>query len=235
MCVKLTLLIVPIMHEDRKDFSAPKLILDVMMDVIIVFLMVVFIRSFLFAPFRIHGPSMCNTFNIYDDVCINSNGEHILTSKLSVWNLFGWNPTKIQRGDVVVFEDPSESSDKHLIKRVIGLPGETVHLRDGLVFVETDGEEFELQEDYLNEDNKNNTQAFRSNTASFTVPENEYFVMGDNRGKSSDSRRCFAATGCNESNSAFVPHKELKGEVRLVIYPFSHFRWVPGGSYEESI
>lgn len=216
------------MHENRKDFSAPKLILDIMIDVLVVFLLVVLIRTFIFAPFRIHGPSMCDTFNIYDEQCINSNGEHILTSRFSVWNIFGWSPTEIKRGDIVVFKDPGSDSGKYLIKRVIGLPGDTIHIESGLVYLVEDDEFIELDEPYLNEDNQGNTQAFRSTSETYTVPEGEYFVLGDNRTRSSDSRRCFAQNGCDEGNSNFVSHKELEGEVRLVIYPFSHFRWVAG-------
>ncbi|MEX2426273.1 MAG: signal peptidase I [Thermomicrobiaceae bacterium] len=84
------------------------------------------------------------------------------------------------RGDIVVFRPPGASSDPY-IKRIIGLPGETVEIRNGSVYI--DGTE--LQETYVS-----SATSWRGggDQASVTVPENEYFMMGDNRENSSDSR-----------------------------------------------
>ena len=86
-----------------KDFILPKFLLDILIDVAIVVLMVVVIRLFLFAPFQVHGQSMCDTFNVFNEECYSGDGEYVLTSRLSTWDIFDWSPTSIQRGDVIIF------------------------------------------------------------------------------------------------------------------------------------
>ncbi|MDF9408165.1 MAG: Signal peptidase I S [Pelotomaculum sp. PtaB.Bin013] len=103
-------------------------------------------------------------------------GDHLIIDKL----FYKLNGTRgINRGDIVVF-NPPESADlneKVLIKRVIGLPGETISIKGGLVYI--NGKQ--LDEPYILE--KPNTDF-----APFMVPDNELFVMGDNRNNSYDSR-----------------------------------------------
>lgn len=83
-----------------------------------------------------------------------------------------------ERGDIVVFHDPRDT-DQDLIKRVIGLPGETIELREGRVFIN----DVELPEPYVAEPCDHSCDRDR-----ILIPANEYFVMGDNRNNSSDSR-----------------------------------------------
>ena len=86
-----------------------------------------------------------------------------------------------QTGDIIIFQPPI-SSTKPFIKRIIGLPGETVEIKDGTVYVhKTDGRIITMREPYIKE-------PFFSNYNSGVIPANEYFVMGDNRNNSSDSR-----------------------------------------------
>ena len=66
------------------EFSLKRFIIDVLTDVVVVFVLVQVIRLYIFAPFRVHGPSMCDTFNVYNDECYNGDGEYILVSKFSV-------------------------------------------------------------------------------------------------------------------------------------------------------
>ncbi len=210
-----------------KDFAWPKFILDVFVDVAVVIVLVLIFRAYLYAPFQIHGPSMCDTFNVYGDECHSGDGEYVLTSRLSVWDIFGWSPAEIQRGDVVIFQAPYGEKGEYFIKRVIGLPGDTVEIEDGLVYV--NGEE--LVEEYLNEDNAGNTDPYRSDSEAYEVDEGAYFVLGDNRTKSSDSRRCFQQLGCTGDSSPYLDFDFIEGEVKVVIYPLSHFRFVGGVSY----
>ncbi|MFA5792891.1 MAG: signal peptidase I [Candidatus Gracilibacteria bacterium] len=204
---------------------------DIGLDIVIVLVLVFFIRTFLFSPFRVHGPSMCDNFNVYNGECYNGDGEFLITSRLSTWNLFGWSPTQIDRGDVVVFVAPYTEEKEFYIKRVIGVPGDTIKVEDGFVYLK-EGEEFvQLEETYLNEENWGHTTPYRVDSQTFTVPDGEYFVLGDNRVKSSDARRCFRQLGCTGDSSPYISLDRIEGEVKLVIFPISHFRWVSGFDY----
>lgn len=220
-------------QKTTKDFKLSRFLLDILVDIVIVAIMVLFIQNFLFAPFRIHGPSMCDTFNSFNGECYNGDGEFILVSRLPLWNIFGWSPTDLERGDVIVFQAPYAEPGEYYIKRVIGLPGDSVLVKDGLVYVKNeDGQFIELDEPYLNEDNAGSTYPHRSSSETFTVPEGKYFVMGDNRTKSSDSRRCFEQLGCSDETSPYLDADLIEGEVKVVLFPFSHFRLVRDVNYE---
>lgn len=210
-----------------KDFILSKFILEVLMDVVIVVGLVLLVRAFVFAPFQIHGPSMCDNFNVYGEECINDEGEFVITSRLSTWDIFGFSLSGIQRGDVIIFQAPYGEKGEFYIKRVIGLPGDELTISEGYVAV--NGEK--LDEAYLNEENQGNTQTYRTSSETYEVPDGSYFVMGDNRVKSSDSRRCFKQLGCNGGSSPFLDADLIKGEVKVVIYPLTHFRFIGGFDY----
>jgi len=123
------------------------------------------IKTFLLQAFYIPSLSMAPTLKVNDRVLVN---------KLS------YDLHAVHRGDVVVFESPpNEGSDiKDLIKRVIGLPGETVESRDGHIVI--NGKV--LKESYLGPD------VFTGPVEKITIPPDHYWVMGDNRPNSRDSR-----------------------------------------------
>ena len=130
------------------------------------------VKTFLFQAFYIPSASMEPTLE---------QGDRVLVNKLS------YDLHDINRGDVVVFERPDSWTPAvdgidDLIKRVIGLPGETVELRGGDVYV--DGEE--IEEPYL--PNGTETGPGPNGKERWEVPDGHIFVMGDNRGNSSDSR-----------------------------------------------
>ncbi len=128
------------------------------------------VRAFLLASFFIPSPSMTPTLH---------NGDRVLVNKLA------YRLHDVHRGDVVVFERPPELKDapevKDLIKRVIGLPGETVEFRDGRILI--DGHL--LDEPYL----PAGTQTLaKTKGDSITVEEGDVLVLGDNRENSKDGR-----------------------------------------------
>jgi signal peptidase I len=154
----------------------------------------VLLRLFVVQTFYIPSPSMSPTLKV---------GDRIVVSKLS-YDFHG-----VQRGDIVVFNAPSAvassclTTDKVLVKRVIGLPGETISDHDGVVYI--DGKA--LHETYLPKDDP----------ATYTAPfgpvhiaSNHYFVMGDNRTESCDSRYWGTITS-----------SELIGKVEMRIWPVS--------------
>jgi signal peptidase I len=124
------------------------------------------IKTFLFQAFYIPSSSMVPTLKV---------GDRVLVNKLS------YDAHAVHRGDIVVFErPPTDHPDpiKDLIKRVIGLPGDALESRDGVVFV--NGRR--LEEPYLA------TGVRTDGLNKITVPKGKVFVMGDNRGDSLDSR-----------------------------------------------
>ncbi|MDX2161054.1 MAG: signal peptidase I [bacterium] len=153
--------------------------------------------------FYIEGPSMQPNFWA---------GQYLVVSRLHY--LFG----EPQRGDVVVFDPPGDDDNPRdnplLIKRLIGLPGETVELREGALFI--DGRAY--SEPYTNEPCQTRCDG------SWSLGANEYFFMGDNRNNSRDSR-VFGV----------VSRDRIMGEVVLRYFPPPDFSFIPGYSYPESV
>lgn len=138
-----------------------------------VLLVVVFIvlpiRYFVFQPFIVRGSSMEPNFQDADYLIVDQ-----MTYRFS-------DP---QRGDVIVFENP-DISDKKYIKRVIGLPEEEVTIKGTEIVIKNQEGEVVLEEDYISD--KNQPTFFRGDK-NFILGEEEYFVLGDNRKASLDSR-----------------------------------------------
>ncbi len=137
------------------------------------------IKTFLLQAFYIPSPSMTPTLQVHDRVLVN---------KLS-YDLHG-----VHRGDIVVFKGPQEGPEKDLIKRVVGLPGDVVEGSDGHVVV--NGKP--LAEPYLPDD------VVTTSFGPVTIAPNHYWVMGDNRRNSSDSRVFGAIAKSQIIGRAFV-------------------------------
>ncbi len=144
-------------------------ILSTVFTILIVLAIVIPIRIYVAKPFLVNGSSMDPSFASWDYLLID-----VFTYK------FLHEP---ERGDVIVFTAPV-ANNKYFIKRVIGLPGETVELKDGKVSIynEKHKDGFTLNEPYVAEYNT----SYRN--MSLTLGDDEYFVMGDNRAGSYDSR-----------------------------------------------
>jgi len=129
-----------------------------------------FIYLLIMRPHKISGQSMMPNYQ---------DSEYLLTQKVSYYL------NKPQRGDVVVLvPPPSVSQNDEFIKRIIGLPGETIRVSGGHVYI--NGKI--LDEPYIASNVYTGGGTFLSEDTDFTVPEDEYFLMGDNRPNSSDSR-----------------------------------------------
>ncbi len=214
---------------EKKNNKILLWILDVGLNVGIIVGLVLVIQTWIIAPFDVSGASMCDTLNNINGKCENGYGEKILLNEA------GYFAEEPQRGDIVVFK-PEGQDDKYFIKRVIGLPNETVELKEGKVFVtDTNGKSFELIENYLNETNKDDTQPFFSDLRVFEVPEDRYFLMGDNRKFSTDSRSCFEGqinSDCRKSpNLIFVPRSHIRGKALLVFWPIQNMRIIKHPEY----
>ncbi len=128
------------------------------------------IRAFLFQPFVVSGASMDPNFH---------DADYLIIDELS------YRLRDPERQEVIVFKYPNNPSYKY-IKRIIGLPGEKVEVINGDVFITRKDDIIKLEESYLPE---STIQGWtRNNNFSIELKDDEYFVMGDNRNNSSDSR-----------------------------------------------
>ena len=136
---------------------------------VIAFVIVAPIRYFLFQPFIVSGASMAPNF---------ATGDYLIVDEIS------YRLSSPQRGDVIVFDASFIPNYKgqRFIKRVIGLPGETVNILNGQVQITKDGQIIILDESYL----PSNLQTIGE--ANITLKSDQYFVLGDNRDYSYDSR-----------------------------------------------
>ena len=221
--------------KKRSFFAA---FLDLVLNLAIIIGLVLIIRTFIISPFQVFGPSMCDTFNNFFNKCGDSFGEYLIVNKFGYQNFFGWQVGFPERGDIVIFHPPHNNKE-FFIKRVIGLPGETVKLMDGDVYI-FNGENpkgYELNEPYLNEENRHNTKNTTIPDLNvFEVPEDGYLVFGDNRNHSSDARSCFAETNsskaCEEENrSAFLTIDNIEGKAWIVLWPFNRMSFIEDPDY----
>jgi len=172
-------------------------------DIFLIIVVFILFGVFFVQPVVVEGTSMLPQLH---------DGERLLVNKLVYYRLQSVSWGHIERGDIVVFWFPNDP-DKSYVKRVIGLPGEIVELKNGRVFV--DGRE--LDEVYLD---KKYNQSLRS-TAAKKVEDHHYFVMGDNRDNSSDSRYW-----------GLVPEKYIYGKAFFRYWKPSNVGFLEHGEYK---
>lgn len=147
------------------------------------------VRTFIFEPVRVDGSSMLNTLE---------NNEFMVATK------FDYLTGDPERFDIVICDYPNTDDGMYRVKRVIGLPGETIELRSGMLYV--NGQFVEQAFDMTP-----NETSF----GPFTVPQGSYFVMGDNRNNSKDSRSPMVGA---------LDRSMIKGHVRAVVFPLDKMR-----------
>lgn len=153
-------------------------------------------RFYVAQPFIVNGASMSPTFE---------TGQYLIVDQIS------YRFHEPARGDVIIFKFPEDTS-KFFIKRVIGLPNETVELRGTDVIVrDSEGDQIRIDEPYLLSAN------LKEDFLTITLGEHEYFVMGDNRAASSDSRIWGA-----------VPENLIVGRAFVRLLPLSDVSLYPG-------
>jgi signal peptidase I len=160
-------------------------------DLVFALMIAALVVVFIVQPVKVEGTSMLPRLH---------DGERIFVNKLIYYDEYSWAP-KVDRGDIVVFWFPDDPS-KSYIKRVVGLPGDTIEMRDGTVRVNGT----QIDERYL--DPRFNVSP--KSQAPVYVRPNYYFVMGDNRDNSSDSR-----------SWGLVPKKYVYGKALLRYWPLS--------------
>jgi signal peptidase I len=163
--------------------------------IIIAILIVVPVRMFIAQPFVVHGESMDPTFD---------QGQYLIVDEIS------YHLGSPKRGDVAILRYP-QNPGTFFIKRVVGLPGETIKIEGRNVTIYNDEfpEGFLLDEPYIEYQSNNRLEK--------KIPEGNYFVMGDNRAKSSDSRVW-----------GTVPEKYMVGRALIRLLPFESASILPG-------
>ncbi|MBT5346792.1 signal peptidase I [bacterium] len=208
------------MKINKKD------VMEFFIDIISIALIVFIVRTFIVSPFRVSGPSMCNTLNFINERCEFGKGDIMLIDSFSYLNLGFHEIGEPENKDVVVFM-LRNGSQKYLVKRIIAVEGETLKIEDGFVYKLIDGDFQKLEEPYLNSENLDQTFLSFANSQTFTVPKDHYFLMGDNRLYSNDSRNCYykspTLTCSGENVDAFVHRKQIRGKASLVVFPFQNF------------
>jgi len=192
-----------------------RFVIDVLVNSVIIIALFFFVQKVIAAPFQVIGNSMHDTLH---------DGEYIVVSKLEY--LFG----EPQRGDIVVFHPPHHK-EEYYIKRVIGIPGDKVELKGGEVFVNG----VKIEETYLREGLKTCLVAHMrdcdTDERTYEIPEGKYFVLGDNRTGSSDSRAWYDS---DNKPDPFVDLDQIQGKTRVVLYPLPDIRLIPEtGVFEE--
>jgi len=177
--------------------SVSEFVVDVLETVVIALSIFIIIYLLAFQPHEVNGQSMDGIDNFH-------NGQLILTDKLS------YRFKEPQRGEVIVFKYPLNKSYDY-IKRIIGLPGESIMLVDNQIYIyNSEFPEGKIIDEslYIGENVLTQGRAFLEEAQKITISDDSYFVMGDNRPESSDSRTW-----------GFVPRKNIIGR--------SYFRYWP--------
>lgn len=176
-------------NEQKKKNSKRKETIEFFIPIIIAFVISMLLKTFVFANAIVPTGSMLNTIH---------EGDRIIASRLSYIN------DDPERYDIIIFEFPDDETQK-FVKRVIGLPGEAVQVINGVVYVQkNDGKVVQIDDSFVTNGKP------KGNYGPYIVPEDSYFVMGDNRNGSWDSRFW---------SNKYVHKDKIIGKVKFRYYP----------------
>lgn len=175
-------------------------------DVFLIIVVFILLGVFFVQPVVVEGTSMLPQLH---------DGERLLVNKLVYYKIQSISWGHIERGDIVVFWYPNDP-DKSFVKRVIGLPGETVEVRSGRVLVNG----IELREPYLDTEHNLSLPSWPAKK----VDDHHYFVMGDNRDNSLDSRYW-----------GLVPEKYIYGKAFFRYWKPSEIGFLEHGDYDSNV
>lgn len=175
--------------DELEERSKLRETVEFMIPIVAAVVVAIILKSVVFANAVVPTGSMLNTIQ---------EGDRIIASRLAYIN------NDPQRYDIIIFKYP-DNEEKIFVKRVIGLPGETVQIVNGVVYVtKADGETIMLDDSFVTEEEP------EGDFGPFTVPDGAYFVMGDNRNSSHDSRFW---------KNKYVYEDKILGKVKFKYYP----------------
>ncbi len=180
--------------------SIGQFLLSFLETIVVALVISIVLYLFIMTPHEVIGSSMYPTYK---------DGEYLMANKIL------YKLSEPKRGDVIIFK---YSDTQDFIKRIIGLPGDQVMLKDGYIYI--NGNKLD-ESGYLDSSVYSNGGEYLHEGETITVPDGQYFVCGDNRQHSSDSR-------------TFGPIEKavIKGKAWIVYFPFSNFRLAEHESYQ---
>jgi len=191
--------------SEAHSASKKSIIRDWVESIIVAFLLAMVIRAFVVQAFKIPTGSMRPTLIEGDLILVN---KFIYGAKLPFSDFRLPAVKQLQRGDVIVFVYP-EDPKKDFIKRLVGLPGDTVEIRNGTIYIN----DKPLLDPMFNQRYYYNRGDFGLEGQKIVVPADSFFVMGDNSASSKDSRYW-----------GFVPRNNILGEAMLIYWPLNRIR-----------
>jgi len=202
------------MKQQSEKKSIKREILEWILTIVLAIAVALPIRAFAFELVRVDGESMDDTL---------ANGEIMFVTKFdyaSTWLVLPWQDEESkekaarittggnpQRFDVVICRYPGRG-DTNFVKRVVGLPGDTVEIRGGYLYINDEKQD----EPYISDEYRNGSL---NSFGPYTVPEGKYFVLGDHRNNSNDSR-----------SQGAISRDSIIGHVRTVLFPLNEIRGI---------
>jgi len=184
-------------NKKYNDNTLAREVMEWIVSIIVAVALVLVIHNYIGQLVRVEGASMQPT--LYTD-------QRVLVTKIPYWN-----DENIERGDIVITKYPG--SRENFVKRIIALPGDTIRITDGILYINDTA----IDEPYIKEE-------MYSDYTETLVPEGYYFVMGDNRNNSKDSR---------SSSVGALPRDMIQGRAYAILWPFADFRVIEHKDYTE--